>query len=104
MKRQTDTLKQIARNERQRAAFWRSVLTGSMYDMARYEEKIRAWMLRCSCDRAAQQSTGLCHRCAALAASPQRRLALMDRVRGRLVVALEKENLKNLAERKAVVQ
>ncbi len=104
MKRQTDTLKQIARNERQRAAFWRSVLTGSMYDMARYEKKIRAWMLRCSCDRAAERATGLCHRCAAVTAPSQRRLALMDLVRSRLVVALEKGTLKHLAERKAVVQ
>jgi len=97
------TLREMARNERHRAAFWRSVLTGSLYDMARYEGKIRAWMRRCSCDRPLR-STGLCRRCAALSAQPQRRLALMARVRRRLVVALEKVTPNQLAERKAVVQ
>jgi hypothetical protein len=41
--------------------------------------------------------------CAAIAGPPQRRLALMNRVEGRLIVAMEKQNPKHAA-RKAAVQ
>ena len=100
MERQTTTL-EIARNERQRTAFWRAVLGASLAELSHYQRQIRRAFRRCSCDRAAHRS-GLCHRCAALSTPPRRRLALMARVRRRLVVALEKQTPKGY--RKAVVQ
>ena len=105
MKQQTEeALKRLARNERRFTGYWGTVATGSLYNLARSEKIIRAWMRKCSCGRLAVRSKGWCPRCAALAAPPRRRLALIAQVRSRLVLALkEAKAVQPDSERKVAV-